>query len=435
MVQLALVGKDSHCRFLSFPDSLSTVLAIIAPMFYILENYVDKDKIGTELTVPASLLFGLNDRGVRGTMLQKATFLVQHLNKNSLNSSVFEPMCSGFSDSSSALRELTLKATLVLVPRLTAPNLEKLSRYLIRLQGDPEASIRTNTVIFISKLAPHLTDMARHKLLLPAFARAFKDPFTPCRLAALKSTLQAKEYFDPQGVAAKVLPVVTPQLLDSSADVRREAFHVVDDLLFVLRQESERMNSLPQAEEGDGTISATPAGVQRTSSAPTPASAPVPAQAPSSGGYLSGLSSWMSSSAKASDPVPPPQHQPQQRLQQAQPPRAPATAPATTTAVTNTMSAMNMGDDFGDDDGWGDDDDFLDTSSSGVKTNTASGSLFAAASNEDELFDSFDTKPARTASLSANKGKLSVPTAKKATPKPAVTKLEVNDDDDGWDDF
>jgi SCY1-like protein 1 len=110
------------------------------------------------------------------------------MGKNALNQAVFEPMCSGFSDSSAALRELTLKATLVLVPYLFQPNLEKLSRYLVRLQSDQEASIRTNTVIFFSKLAPYLTDTTRQKLLL----RALKDNFKPCRLAALQSTLKAK---------------------------------------------------------------------------------------------------------------------------------------------------------------------------------------------------------------------------------------------------
>lgn len=77
--------------------------------------------------------FNVNDRAIRGTLLQKAPSLEQNLDDDMLNSAIFEAMCSGFSDSSAALRELTLKATLVLVPHLTHPSLEKLARYLARL--------------------------------------------------------------------------------------------------------------------------------------------------------------------------------------------------------------------------------------------------------------------------------------------------------------
>jgi hypothetical protein len=128
---------------------------------------------------------------------------------------------------------------------------------------------------------------------------AMKDPFTSCRLAALKSTLKAKEHFDPMGIASRVLPAVTLHLVDSSAEVRRDAFAAVDDLLFVLRQESEQLNNLPE-----------PTAPNVVAPAPAPANAPhtrpmskaTAAQAaPKSGGFsTSGISSWMTSNAKDS---------------------------------------------------------------------------------------------------------------------------------------
>jgi SCY1-like protein 1 len=340
---------------------------------------------------------------------------------------------------------------LVLVPHLTQPNLEKLSRYLVRLQSDPEASIRTNTVIFFSKLAPYLTDTTRQKLLLPAFTRALKDPFKPCRLAALQSTLKAKEYFDPRGVAANVLPVVTPQLLDPAKDVRKEAFAAVDELLFFLRQESERMNAIPEFEQGVATPQS---GAAPRSGPPVPAGNPKATQskktpAPSSGGYLSGMTSWMSTSAKAGDSG-------AGATQVAATPvaSAPATAPQLPGSLAPAVAAMNLmpnydNDDLMDDTGDGWDNDDLDLSSGGIKTasgrgvaGSLGGSLIAPAQAsgnlEEDFFGSFDDKPARAASIISrpgSSGKLTMP-AKKTKAVIGVKKLAVEEDaEDGWDDF
>ncbi|KAK1741357.1 N-terminal kinase-like protein [Skeletonema marinoi] len=219
------------------------------------------------------LLFAVNDRGVRGSILQKISILESQLDKSALNSSVFEPMCSGFTDSSGPLRELTLKSTIVLVPKLNHANLEKLVRYLVRLQADPEASIRTNTVIFIGKVAPHLTETSRQKLILPAFTRSMKDPFTPCRLAALRAVIACKEYFSQKEVAEKVLPCVIPHTLDGANEVRAEAFNVrIEENA---KDEAERMSAATCGIGAEG-------GTGGATSA-----------APSSGSYLTGISSWM----------------------------------------------------------------------------------------------------------------------------------------------
>jgi len=420
------------------------VLMILPPMFYIGEHHLQGEAFVKELSPLISLLFSINDRGIRGSLLKKVPLLVQHLDNYSLNSSVFEPMCSGFSDSSGALRELTLKATLSLVPHLTAPNTEKLSRYLVRLQNDDEAAIRTNTVIFFSKLAPHLSEMTRSKLLLPAFIRAMKDPFTPCRLAALQSTLQAKQFFDAEGIASKVLPAVTPCCVDPAANVRKEAFSAVDDLLYLLRQESERLAALPEPTENGGV--APPAGnIGTRSGAPTsgnshgaapvrpppaPSSglAPTPAApAPASGGYFS---SWMSSSTSSKKTVPAP----------APLPPPPMPAPVAPSPMSNPAPGNDGwgGDD--DDDGWGDDDDVepIAVPAPAAKPVAAGKKM---TNNDDDFFGAAFGAAAKPAGMATRKpvgssaGKLKMPTTKPA--KPAVQKLSPADGDlsDGWDDF
>jgi len=438
-------------------------LATVPLLFQIAESYLAKtpELFQRHITPLVPLLFAINDRGVRGAVLQKITLLEEQLEKTAINSAVFEPMCSGFTDSSGPLRELTLKSTIVLVPKLNHANLEKLVRYLIRLQSDPEASIRTNTVIFIGKIAPSLTDMSRQKLILPAFMRSMKDPFTPCRLSALRAVISCKEYFTQKDVAEKVLPAVVPHTLDGANDVRLEAFNVVDALIVGLREESSRM-----AKDEAERISAATCGMNTVGSSEGNG-AESAAAAPSSGsGYLTGLSSWMTTSS-----------QPTENSTSA----TTSSGAGTTTKSATSSSGLpmgttvasqkagptapkfsslslsdahiggaNAGEGWSDDDddlvsptkpgdGWGD-DDFGTTSSPATKNND----------DDDDFFASFESsKPSRPAG-----GRLSVPKrtglslTSKAAPKlqqsgmklkkqkPAVKKLGGGSDlSDGWDDF
>ena len=84
------------------------VLATIPPLFSIAENHLmsDPDEFKAALTPIVEVLFKINDRGVRGALLQRSALYSAHMDKAALNVSVFEPMCSGFTDSSGALREL-----------------------------------------------------------------------------------------------------------------------------------------------------------------------------------------------------------------------------------------------------------------------------------------------------------------------------------------
>jgi hypothetical protein len=279
-----------------------------------------------------------------------------------------------------------------------------------------------------------------------------------------------------------VLPAITPQLLDPSSEVRREALIAVDDLLFVLRQESERLNSLP--EQTMGQPMSNPANsrsapvrqtsLPRSSAAPPPPSAPsVPAPAPpaKSGGFSLGITSWMSSSKSSTPSEAPasaavPSAPPAPSVPYYQQPTAMPPAPLPNSAVpAQAMSHMTMNDNFDDDmgdepDGWDDEDD-LDVSAAGNKSRVtmaaapvsapifgasssaaptaAASSLFAAPASEDDFFGSFDAKPAKPVAMrtmGSTGSKLVMP-SKKATTKPAVQKLSSKNDSagDGWDDF
>jgi len=353
----AAIGQDVNRR---------EVMAVI-PVIFILAETLNEDEFQSQVTPLISVLFQLNDRGIRAALLQRLDSFTGRLDKNAINSTVFEPMCTGFTDSSGALRELTLKSTIPLIPHLNSVNLEKLGRYLVRLQSDTENSIRTNTVIFISKIAPSLAKNSRHKLLLPAFVRALKDPFPPCRLAALKSILLCREFFTPQTVAEQVLPCVVPHLVDPTSNVRKEAFSVMDQFLDVLKTESNRLEKV-----GDPNIDAVPNSTPNTTTAQPPGTT-VPS-APTSAGpsYLSGLTSWMSSQAKASDEVQQtvaPLSAPTNLQQFADTPMMNSSPPvASANELTTPVTEVSqIGTQFGamditendDGGGWSDDDDLI----------------------------------------------------------------------------
>lgn len=432
---------------------------MLLPLFFIVENYLDKSKVSKELSPLIALLFKVKDRGVRGALLGKVEFMSKHLTKNSLNSDVFEPLCSGFNDSSAALREMTLKATLGLVDSLNAPNLEKLTRYLVRLQADTETSIRTNAVIFVSKIAPQMSEISREKHLLPAYIRSMKDTFPPARLAAIQALIQSKDLFTPSDVANKVLPAVIPLLLDPITNVRNEAFQVVNAYMTVLQTESLRLANMARQQEAQAQYGGESSQTTTTTAPPTTSEV---APAPSSGSYMYGAISWMAGSTQPTEPTstasttappkqvaPAPSSAPIPMKQQQQPPVQQFAA------TTLSAPAPVVDDGWGDDaDGWGDDDDEDDDGDNddpfahlGVATAPLSKAPlptpqpFNPSKQDDDPFAAIGMKQASSV-LQGGSGKLIMNKKKKGglvLPKPSAPakKLGMSNDDllDGWDDF
>ena len=110
---------------------------------------------------------------------------------------------------------------------------EKLMRSFAALQGDPEPAVRTNTVICLGKIADLLSPAARKKVLIPAFTRALRDPFPHARAAGLRAlnASHSKAQAEPDTLAAKVLPVICPLLVDPAPEVRGVAFQTLRSIV------------------------------------------------------------------------------------------------------------------------------------------------------------------------------------------------------------
>jgi hypothetical protein len=65
------------------------------------------------------------------------------------------------------MREETLKSLIYLVDKLQENMLqERLVKCVVNLQGDGEASIRTNAIIFLSRISPKLKEAVRYVFVL-----------------------------------------------------------------------------------------------------------------------------------------------------------------------------------------------------------------------------------------------------------------------------
>jgi SCY1-like protein 1 len=272
-----------------------------------------------------------------------------------------------------------------------------------------------------------------------------KDPFTPCRLSALRAVIVCKEYFSQKDIAEQVLPCVIPHTLDGANDVRTEAFNVVDTFLVNLREESKRM-----AKDEADRLSAATCGIGANENSAAGASSVGEAPNSSGSGYLSGISSWMASSAEPTATASGQRTTSSSSNGMAAQTTAPQPGPAAPKFSSLTLSdaqaaSSSRYNTAGDSGGWSDDDDIIspqNKSSSGGgggwDDDDDMGLSPGNTKNNDDFFASFDSNKAkqgggRVGSLGATRKTGGMQLKGKA--KPAVKKLPASDLLDGWDDF
>lgn len=75
------------------------------------------------------------------------------------------------------------------------------------------------------------------QILGTAFLGALRDPFPPCRLAALQSiaVCSGQEIFSANDIVTRIMPVVCQRCVDSERQVRNLAFMSLEALLYQAR--------------------------------------------------------------------------------------------------------------------------------------------------------------------------------------------------------
>ncbi|CCH41088.1 putative kinase [Wickerhamomyces ciferrii] len=186
--------------------------------------------------------FTLPDRQIRVLLLASLPKFMDVLTKSDISDRIFQHFVTGFSDSNPAIREETIKAVLLIAPKLSERQLNNdLLRFLAKTQSDEKPEIRTNTTICLGKIAEYLSNSSRASILATAFAKAMKDPFIHSRLAAIMAITSCINYFSPEVISNKILSVIAPSLLDKSSKVRDEAQKAFDLFFNKIKEEASKL--------------------------------------------------------------------------------------------------------------------------------------------------------------------------------------------------
>ncbi|KAH9993510.1 armadillo-type protein [Russula compacta] len=218
----------------------------IIPLVIQLGTYVSSDEYKGLVLEPVVKLFANPDRGTRMALLDVLPEFADKLDKQIVSEKVWPYLQTGFTDTIPVIRETTLKAIGLLSDKFTERILNNdLLRHLARLQSDPEAPIRTNSIILIGRLGPTLGYNTRRKVLGAACAKALKDDFPPARVAALMACMACANLFEVEELAGKVVGLAAGSLVDKEKTVRDQAFKAVAMLVQILEEHAARMVRSP----------------------------------------------------------------------------------------------------------------------------------------------------------------------------------------------
>lgn len=234
--------------------------ASILPLVIQLGTTISPEEYNRMVVGPLVKLYTSPDRGTRMALLDHLSEYADKLDKKTVSDKIWPHLHTGFSDTVAVIREATTKSIIHFAPKLNDRILNNdLLRLLAKMQADQEASIRTNTCILIGRLGPSLGYNTKRKVLVPAFARALKDSFVHARVAALLAFMATIDCFEIEDIATKVIPNVSPSLIDKEKLVRDQAFKTIDLFLKRLESHSATMPEIATTETSDASSGSLPA--------------------------------------------------------------------------------------------------------------------------------------------------------------------------------
>ena len=187
-------------------------------------------------------LFASPDRAIRVSLLENLPLMIDRLSQRTVNDKVYPQLITGFSDVAPLIREQTVKSVLVVINKLSDRTINSdLLKHLARTSNDEQPGIRTNTTICLGKIAKNLGVQSRSKVLIAAFSRSLRDPFVHARNASLMALAATADSFTDDDAATKIMPAVSPLLLDKEKLVRDQAFKTLDIYFKQVRKAANNM--------------------------------------------------------------------------------------------------------------------------------------------------------------------------------------------------
>ena len=185
---------------------------------------LSEDEYTAQVTPVIIRLFASPDRALRVCLLDNLPHMIDYLSQKTVSDKIFPQMVTGFGDLAPLDREQTVKAVLVVTPKLSDRIVNgELLRHLAKTANDEQPGIRTNTTICLGKIAKNLGVSTRAKVLSAAFSRALRDPFVHARNAALMALAATADVFSEDDCATKMLPAICPSLVDKEKMIRDQA--------------------------------------------------------------------------------------------------------------------------------------------------------------------------------------------------------------------
>ncbi|XP_044126716.1 N-terminal kinase-like protein [Bufo gargarizans] len=259
---------EDFCRHKILPQLLTAFefggagAVILTPLFKI-GKFLNAEEYQQKIIPIIVKMFSSTDRAMRIRLLQQMENFIQYLNEPTVNSQIFPHVVHGFMDTNPAIREQTVKSMLLLAPKLNENNLNmELMKHFARLQArDDQGPIRCNTTVCLGKIASYLNPATRQKVLISAFSRATKDPFSPSRAAGVLGFAATHNFYSMNDCAGKILPVLCGVTMDPEKSVRDQAFKAIRSFLDKLEAISEDPAQLAELEKDVHAASTSPSVV------------------------------------------------------------------------------------------------------------------------------------------------------------------------------
>lgn len=199
---------------------------------------------------PLIRMFATPDRATRMALLEGLDKFADKLSTKDVVERIWPHLMTGFGDVVPLIREATVKSILLLAPKLNDRILNNdLLRLLAKAQTDPEPGIRTNTCILLGRLSRFLQPGTNRKVLVPAFARALRDPFVHARIAGLMALMATAEVYEKEDLAGKVIPAMSICLIDRERAVREQGYKAMD--MFVRKCQEMTKDMVSRAESAE----------------------------------------------------------------------------------------------------------------------------------------------------------------------------------------
>lgn len=239
-VEFSSPGSTSSARSLSLAMQLAAKL--------------DEDTYTAQITPVIVRLFSSPDRALRVSLLDNLPHMIDHLPQRTVTDKIFPQLVTGFGDLAPVVREQTVKAVLVIVPKLADRVVNgELLRHLAKTANDDQPGIRTNTTICLGKIARNLNVSSRAKVLSAAFSRSLRDPFVHARNAGLLALAATADIFSEDDCASKMLPAICPSLVDREKMIRVQAERTMSIYLERIKKYAQTLPDNTSATQSEGS--------------------------------------------------------------------------------------------------------------------------------------------------------------------------------------